>query len=354
MRVTDTGNDPEQDALALGGILATSLVLLVPILAIFTSIPLLLWVVLVGVSYGLVIVLIGRIGSGVYAALLVTMTFVANIPLASASYLRTMSGSLGPNIWLAYGPLVALLMILFVRDSETFYDVSRAEILLGGFVGWVVFAAFVVRPLRLDASLFFALFVLWGSLVFGAIRRAHRTLSVSPRTTMSILTYTILCKSCFALVEGVRGGSFGLTHLGELAPELAETLATISIGPINLWVGTYVSGFTGMSFIFASLVVLTLPYVLSYTLDSVSPKRFIVGLSALVFATALRLTGTDAGRGAAILAVTLFLGWIALAYVADLKMWNERNVVAVVVIAIVCIAIVLVPSSQSGVPAGDV
>lgn len=351
VHVLDTGNLPKQDALTLGGLLAASLALIVPVLAILTPVPVLVWVALVGAVYGTGIFLVGRVGVGTYAALLVTLTFVANIPLASASYLRSMSGSLGPNIWLAHGPLLGLLVVLFVRDSEQFYDVSRAEKLLGVFVGWVVLAAFVTRPPRLDTALFFALFVLWGGLVFAAIRRAHRTLPVSPGTTMSILACTILFKSCFALVEAVQGKSFGLTHLGELSPELAETLATIPVGPFNIWVGTYVSGFTGMSFLLASLVVLVIPFTLAQALDSVTPWQVLGSIGSILMAAALRLTGTDAGRGAALLAIALFLGWIFLNRSSKPKIRTDRGTAIVVAVAIVCIAILLVPSTQSGAPA---
>jgi O-antigen ligase len=354
VHVLDTGKLPKQDAFVFGGLLAAGLAFLVPVLAIFTHIPVLVWVAVVGVAYGTGIFLVGRVGVGLYAALLVTMTFIANVPLASADYLRSMSGSLGPNIWLAHGPLLALLVVLFFRDSEEFYDVSRAETLLGAFVGWVVLAAFVVRPPRLDTALFFALFVLSGSLILAAIRRSHRILQVSPRTTMSILACTIFFKSCFALVEGIQGKSFGLTHLGELSPKLAETLATIPVASFNLWVGTYVSGFTGMSFLFASLVVLVLPFALSQALSSITPWKVVGSITAVFMAAALRLTGTDAGRGAALLAMTLFLGWVFLVRSSNSQKRLDRNTVVVVAIALVCIAILLVPSTQSGAPASSV
>ncbi|MFC6988173.1 O-antigen ligase family protein [Haloplanus sp. GCM10025708] len=352
VQFAETGYAPRGDALALGGCLAAGLALVVPILSLATPVPTLAWTALLAVAYGVVAAVIGRVTVGAYAALLVTMTFAANVPLASNEYLRSMTRDLGPNVWLVHLPLLALLGLLVLRDSDRFRRVSGAEILLAAFVGWVVVAALVTRPVRIDAALYFALFVLWGGLIFAAVRRSHDVLPVAPRTTLSILACTLLFKSWFALAEAVRGGSFGLTRLGELSSDLAVTVATLSLGGISLSVGTYVSGFSGMSFLLASLVVLLVPFVLAQTLERSPTSRFLGAASAFVVLLALRLTGTDAGRGAAMLAMGCFAAWVLLRSQSGDRSLDARRL-SLLFVVLVCVGIVLVPSTQSG-AAGDV
>ncbi|MFB6107303.1 MAG: O-antigen ligase family protein [Haloplanus sp.] len=349
-RRLDTGRSLDADALCLGALLAAGLTVVVPVLSLVTPVPTLVWVALVGVGYGAVAVAVGRATVGVYASLLVTATFAANVPLASGAYLRSMTRDLGPNVWLAHLPLALLLVLLAHEDRERFVDLSRAEWLLGGFVGWVVVAAVVSHPVRVDTALYFALFVLWGGLVFAAVRRAHHVLRVSPTTTLSVLATTVAFKAGFGVAEAVHGASFGLTQLGELSPELAVRLATLPLGPVSVSVGTYVSGFAGMSFLLGSLVVLTLPFALALTLDPETRTRRVGAFAALLLAVALRLTGTDAGRGAALLALACFAAWVAARRRATPTAWRRERLLRLALVAAACVVVLLLPSTQSGVP----
>lgn len=349
----ETGYAPERDALALGGGLAAGLALVVPVLSLTTPVPTLAWVALLAGVYGVVAAVIGRVTVGVYAATLVTMTFAANVPLASGEYLLSMTRDLGPNVWLVHLPLLALLALLGLRDSDRFRRVTRAEALLAAFVGWVVVAALVTRPVRVDAALYFALFVLWGGLIFAAVRRSHDVLPVTPHTTLGVLAVTVLFKSCFALAESVNGESFGLTRLGELTSEFAVTIAALPLGGVTLSVGTYVSGFSGMSFILASLAVFVVPFVVARTLERSATSRVLGAASAFVVVLALRLSGTDAGRGAALLALACFVGWTLVRWRSGDRSLDARRLSLLFVVALVCVGVVLLPSTQSG-AAGDV
>lgn len=346
----NTHQTAERDAYTLCIILSIGLTMFTPFLSLVTPLPTLGWVVIVGLIYGVTALVIGRVAIGVYVSLIVSMMFAANIPLSSRGYLMSMTRDIGPSIWFAHIPLFILLSVLFVRDKEQFLQLHKSELFLGIFVGWVILASVVTQPTRLDTALYFALFVFWGGLVFAAVRRVHQMLPVSPRTTMILVSISVLANSVFALTEIFHGDSYGLTNLGELSPEYTDQIAEITFGSITLPVGTFVSGFSGMSFILASIIILVLPFVLSSLLEGSLRIQIIGAASALILILVLRFTASDAARGGALLAIGMFSTLTLIILIKKNISTNRRTLAIFLTIMILCTGIVLFPSTMSGTP----
>ncbi|WP_238705347.1 O-antigen ligase family protein [Natrinema pallidum] len=350
IKTFDTDLSAERDAYTLGLVLIVGLMVLTPILSLITPISSLVWVAIICLVYGIAAIAIGRITIGVYVSLLVSLMFAADIPLASSEYLLSMTRDIGPSIWFAHIPLFGFLGMLYFQDKKQFLHITKEEIFLGAFIIWTIFAAAITDPVRLDAPIYFALFILWGGLIFAAVRRAHRILPISGRTTMSIIFTAVLANALFALTEILHGDSYGLTTLGELSPEYTDQIAGIIVGPITLPVGTFVSGFSGMSFILASIIILVAPFSLSLLFEH-SPYIKLAGvLSTLILVVVLRFTASDAARGGLLLAIGIIFAYIIVMWLRDNRTIDHRTLVIILTMAILCTGIVLFPSTMSGTP----
>ena len=352
----NTGFSKHRDALLLTTILTVGLTFVTPALALLVDIPALVLVVLVGAGYGILALLLRRVVAGLYVAFAVTATFAANVPLASQAYLATFSGHLGPELWLMQLPLAgiaAYLVFTTAVDDDHERDPSRTEIVLGGFVVWVGLSANFGAVVRPNAALFFGWLMAQAVIAFVAVRHAVQTDVLSFRTVIETLTIAVAAQAAVAVVQFFNRGILGVGPLGELAH---VPIATISLGPLGEFAsGTYVAGFTGMSFILAALLVLVVPVVLAAALRATGWRRWALVGAAVVMTAVLRATGTDAGRGGLAVAVGAFAVILAILHrkeMAGLAMSSDRRtltqILSAVLMACVGVAAFFYPSSDSG------
>jgi hypothetical protein len=353
----ETGYSVRLDALLLAAVLAVGLTFVTPMLSVVLGVSTLPFVALTGIVYGILTLTMRRIIVGLFVGLTVTSTFAANVPLASQSYTAEVVGHLGPELWLANVPLAGVLayLIVTIPEREQVLDLSRAEQIFGAFVVWSVLSAFFGAVVRFDVALYFSLMMFQALLVFIACRYAIQNEVFSFRTIVEVFTLVVCAQAAFGLVQLANGESFGLSFLGS-GPN--ATVATFSLGPLGkIPIGTFISGFTGMSFQLAALIVLTAPVVLAFTIRSSGWRRWALIVVTFVLMIVLRATGTDAGRGGFIVALVLFAAAFGFLYkrgVLDLSISSitgrplGHTVIPAIFTVFVTVVILFYPSSEAG------
>jgi len=357
----DTGLSDPRETLLLGALLIVGLTFVAAFLSIVSGLPALVFVAFVGTLYGIAILLLRRVLPGVLVAFIVTAGFAANVPLASNEYLRSVTGAIGPELWLAQPVLVVgLVVALFRGRRDVFRGATLAELLFAGFVGWSVLAALFGATVRTDVALYFSLLMgqLLVTLVLFRYAVQHRILAF--RTVVQTFVGAVVAQSLFAIAQFVNGGTFGITTLGESG---SRTISTYVLGPFGtLSAGTYVSGFTGGQFILASLIILALPVLLALSTRS---EREIQAASVggiVVTIVALRGTAGDAARGGLIVAEVSFAILTLYLYRSRLGERIEqiagrfpgtgnqagRSVLVAGAVSVLSIILILYPSSRAG------
>lgn len=311
----ETGHSTHRDALALAVILVAGLAIITPTLTLTVGLPALALVALTGAVYGVIAILLRRVIVGLYVAFTVTLTFAANVPLASADYLNSFAGHLGPELWLMQLPLVGIVCYLVWRtitDDTHERDPSLPEQLFGGFVIWAGLSAVLGAVVRVDAALYFALFTAQGLIAFVAVRHAVQTDLLPFRTIVEVFALAVAAHAAVGLVQFFNEGILGIGPLGELA---REPIAVLSLGPLGKFTaGTYVSGFAAMSFLLAAMITLALPVALALALRTTGWRRWGFVAVAVLGTAVMRVTGTDAGRGALIVALGAFAVGVSVLY----------------------------------------
>lgn len=354
----DTSLSDRREILALAAVLIVGLTFVTPVLALVTGLPALVFVALVGAGYGACCLLVRRVFAGALVGLLVTTTFAANVPLVSGV---DFPGALGPQLWLMQLPLVAaVVLVLLIGPREVLAGATKPDYLFTAFVGWTLLAALFGATMRLDAALWFSLFMLQALIVFVLFRYAVQRDVFSFELVAQLFVATVVAHSVVAVAQFLNGGHFGVTALGVSG---STRTGVISLGPLGDFVaGTHVAGFTGMSFHLGMFIILAIPMIVILALRASGWRRFVFVAVSLMMAAVLRATGTDAGKGGLLVALVV-LG-AALVYVkrsellglmsprssqpTTTKTTHAKNAILAVFAALVSIAALLYPSSTTG------
>jgi O-antigen ligase len=355
----ETGYQTHQQALLLATGLISCLTFLTPILSIITDIPALIFVAIFGAGYCVIILLLRQLLVGALVGLIVASPFAANVPLASHTYLATLPGHLGPQLWLVQAPLLLSVILVILPNLRNILDgATRTEGLFAVFVGWTVLAAIFGATARLDTALYFSLLMAQAFISFVLLRYVVQQQILSFRTVLQVFVGTILAQCIVAVAQFFHGSSFGITTLGEGD---SIPLSTLSFGPLGTFsTGTYVQGFSGMSFILASLIILTAPIIISISVDRKDISRISLMGVVLVMTAVLRATASDAARGG--LAVSIMLLIMGILYMATIRdkssavgsrvntssIRNLKQSKSVLVSTLTAILILFYPSSTSG------
>ena len=310
----EAGLSEHQEVLLLAVMLTAGLAFVTPVLSLFVGIPVLAVVGLTGAVYGALAVLLRHVVVGLYIAFTVTATFAANVPLADNMYLRTLEGHLGPELWLMQVPLagIAAYLALTVIDDSYERAPSTTARVFGAFVVWVSLSAILGTATHVDAALFLAWLMSQAVVAFVAVRYAVRTDILSFRMVIETVALAVSAHAMVAIIQFFNRGILGLGPLGESAH---FPIASLSLGPLGEFAtGTYVAGFTAMSFILASLIILTIPVVLALAVSAPDWRRWVFVGVAVIMTAVLRTTGTDAGRGALAVAVGTFAVMLVVLY----------------------------------------
>ncbi|EMA43814.1 O-antigen ligase family protein [Halococcus saccharolyticus] len=294
------------EILLLAAVLIVGLTFVSPVLSLVTDVPALAFVMMVGLIFGILAVLFRQVLAGSVIGLLVTSTFMANVPLASDAYLRSFpDGHLGPELWLVQVPIaVSIVLVLLAGPREMLAGATKSEGFFAAFAGWTVVSAVFGATVRLDTALYFSTLIFQGLIVFALLRYAVQQDVLSFETVAQVFVGTILAHSLFAVAQFFNRGIFGVGSIGEYA---RDPIAPVSLGPLGEFAtGTYVAGFTGMSFLLASLIVLAVPLAAAMAIRQSGWRRAVLVGTVLLFMAVVRVTGSDAGRGALIVALGCF------------------------------------------------
>lgn len=247
-----------------------------------------------------------RLVTGAYVSFFVFSTFGANLPLAEAETFLTMPGSLGPQVWLFQGPLLVIVGLLSWRRAGDLGSVSRTELLLVGFVGWTVLAtAFGAGP-RPDVSIHFTLLAVQILLVFATVRRGVERGAVGVVDVLVTYVTVLAGHLAFGAVQLFYQRPLGMTFLGE-----AITWNNVSYPP-GFQNALIPSGLTGHGYVLVTLVLLVFPVMVWFVYRFDPLPGGVALVMALLSAMFLRLTTSDAGRGAfLILVISLVMGIVA-------------------------------------------
>lgn len=366
VHLIDTNLSRTHETFALATLLAFGLAAAAPLIGwalvavgISQTPALLIGVVLVGATYGLVALVIGRVVGGLAIALLVTSTFAANVPLAGSP--TALPGNIGPQVWLFEIPLLLLFLLLAASGAYSRDSFSRIEYVLGGFVVWSLLSALLGSPPRPAAALWFVVyaFILW--LALSVLTRCMREDVLSLRGALGVFVVAVCAHAAFATAQFLHRGPFGLTVLGET--DRFSWTTEIVLGPLGTWpIGTSISGLAGGSSTLSILLVLAIPLALGFTFAARRRGRrlWVGGLAvALWLAVILRLTAKDASHAAAIIALTVFVAGIVWTtrrrnWGTDGLGWRRVATTAVIVLcasAVILSPSVIVPETTVGAPA---
>lgn len=315
----------------------------------YFSYPVLISVILVLGLYGSLIVYTGEYVAGGLSGLVVLGTFYANVPVTASA--TVFPGSIVGELNLVYLPIVALCVFLLVDRPQTM-ALSRPGLLLLGFISWSVLSAFFGGGVSTRVALWFSLYILLGLLAFYLVQTLVQNDRTSYLTILNMVSVAILGHVAVAIIQFANQGSFGLTRLGGGATQIIGVLSLPFTQEIRI--GHFISGFTGTSFNLANLLVLILPFLIWKYLRGERLTRCvtIVVISVCVFL--IRVSGSDAARGAAFISMAIFIGALCLRRLSD---WRARDMpfklairdsVLHTLLTVSSVTLLLLPSSRSG------
>lgn len=310
-QLIDAGFSRYRASVFLAMVLVAGLVGIAPSVAGFVQLlgvpiprPLLVSVVVVGGLYAALILLLGRVVLGICVSLIVTSTFVANIPLTAGA--TGYPGNLGPQLFLFQLPLLVLVVVYAWVGEYSLDSFTTVEYAFGAFTLWSVFSAsFGVTP-RVNTALYFSIymFVVW--LGFGVVLRSVRRGTIGLRGVLSVFLVTVYGHVAFSVAQFINQEPFGYTVLGETNRMFTRNV--IDLGVLGEYsIGVFLSGFTGGNSPLSILIILAVPIALAIYQKMGFVRKTLGFLSVLVMVTILRLTAKDAARGALLLALVFFL-----------------------------------------------
>lgn len=232
-------------------------------------------------------------------ALIVFALFGADVPLLASS--NHFHGNIVGELLLIHGPIVALLAVVWWKRVNV-RPVSFPTYTLGAFVLWSVVAALFGGGPNTGVALWFSFFAACGWVVFVLLQETVRKGWLRFQTVVSLVVIGVAGHTAVGVAQLVNQGGFGLTQLGEGGD---FTIAVLTIpGAPSIHMGTFVSGFTGMSFQLANLLVLTIPVLLVFVYRSRRTwQAALLGGWTVVSFVVVRATTTDAGRGGLVIAL---------------------------------------------------
>ena len=311
--------------------------------------PLLIGVGAVWVGYGLLLLALRRLSEGLFVGFLVASTFSADVPLTSTANL--FPGHTVGTAVMYYGPLAGLVGLAALYRWNT-AELPLAVYTLGAFVGATVLSALFGGGPSTGVALWFSLFALAGFFAYFMTILAIRETAVSFADALRVFCIVVGAQALVGMVQFLRGAPFGLWELGEANRHVVETLSLPIVGSLPL--GTHVSGFTGMAFQLAFLLVLIAPLAIVLYLR-VGGWRQVLSLGILLLIVLLvRGSSSDAARGA-------FLGALVAFTILSLAVWVSEmsssetspssllsNIGAKFAAGCSMVALLLYPSSAAG------
>lgn len=345
-----------QIATILAAFLVVGLVFAAPVFAWFIQaigvpipLPLLVGVIGVGAAYILFSLFIGRFALGVGVAFVVTSTFAANVPLLG--YEGTFPGDLGPQIWLLHLPMGALIGLLALRGEYSWKSITYAEVALGSFVLWSAVSALVGDPVRSDAALYYSLYMLNGFLALGVGYRCVQSNLLGLSETLTSFVLAVYGHVAFGFLQFINQHPFGFTFLGETSrPGWNNNV--VNLGLLGEWqIGVIVSGLTGGNGPLSVLIVIALPISFAFAYRNRGAIRGGALAAVVLMAVSLRITGKDAARGAAFIAIFCFVGFILWKHRTTFRQWGQvphRSIVSFIFSLVVFVSTLLYPSSATG------
>ena len=237
---------------------------------------------------------------GFLSVFAVTSTVSANVPL-----LGRPSAFAGPSV----GSIIIVEVVAIPAIAYLLYDWrdwDHVELLLTSYSVWAaVSVVFGVGPAKI-AGFWFAAYSLMGVVSYALFRRALQRKVISGVEAVSLFLFAAAGQGVIALFQFFNTANFGLTTLGEGGNSGGVNLLLFSH---RFPIGTHISGFMGMSFEFANFLVLLLPVVVALAVMKRRQTRVSIalGFAAVWGALGVRVTMSDAARGAMILALVGFL-----------------------------------------------
>jgi hypothetical protein len=310
-QLIDVGFSRYRASVLLATLLVVGLVGIAPSVAAFVEMmglpvprSLLLAVLAVGGLYVVLIVAMGRAVLGTCISLIVTSTFVANIPLTTTAPMYP--GNLGPQLFLFELPMLVLVVIYAISGEYSLGSFTSVEYAFGAFVIWSVISAFFGITPRLNTALYFSLymFVVW--LGFGITLRSVRQGVIGFRGVLSVFLIAVYGHVVFSLAQFFNQGPFGFTVLGET--DRAYTRSIVDLGVFGEYhIGIFLSGFTGGNSPLSVLLILAIPIALAIWRKRDLVERSLGFISVLVMVGILRMTAKDAARGAILITILCFM-----------------------------------------------
>ncbi|MFC6990536.1 O-antigen ligase family protein [Haladaptatus sp. GCM10025707] len=315
LRRTDGSVDPLRLALSL----LVALTVFVPAIgiglqtALAVPYPLLLLTGLVGASYTVVVWYKGELVVGSAVAVVILSMFNAEVPLTRPAALYP--GNVVGDVVLVQVPL-ALLTCLILWKGTSRSMLVAPTLTFGAFTVWSLMSALLGAGPNTAIALSFALYLSFGVATLVTFSWVVRDGQLPFRTLLIIFVGSVMAHVGVAIAQLLNQGTFGLTRLGEGADAIIATATVPLVGEVGF--GTFVSGFTGMSFHLANLIVLMVPMFIALAYRTFG-FRLSLGVFVLVAFGLVRATTTDAGRGGLMVAVVGFTLFVAWAYFDVIK-----------------------------------
>jgi len=286
-------------------VLVISLTVVVPTLALFFDIPVLIPVVLAILGFGIYALLTRRIYESGYAAIGVLVTFNANLPV-----IHGRPGVSEFAIFLVDLVLLPLLLIhlyIELRDRQTPFTTVKLPKFSRYSLPWYAFGAVIIAailsairsngPSTAAPWLFLSEQFRWFLIMaLGYLIAKHRSIKLILYPLFAAVTGHMLV----SIVQILNGGPLGLPHLGEVTPSV---LTVISLGPVSINTGLYNGGFAGESRLLVALIVIVFPV---YMYVIYKNKLFYVSIPLFIASvTIVVATNSDAGTVAFIEMIVL-------------------------------------------------
>jgi hypothetical protein len=237
---------------------------------------------------------------GFLAVFAVTSTISANVPI-----LGRPAAFAGP----AVGSIVLVEIVAIPGIVYLLYDWQdwdHVELLLMAYSIWAaVSVVFGVGPAKI-AGFWFAAYSLMGVVSYALFRRAMQREVISGVEAVSLFLFAAAGQGVIAFCQFLNTSNFGLTTLGEAGNTSGVFLILFAH---RFPVGTHISGFMSMSFALANYLVLLLPALVALAVMKRRQKHVSIalGFAAVLAAFGVRVTMSDAARGAMIIALVAFL-----------------------------------------------
>lgn len=341
-----------QYSLLLSAVLSCGLMFIVPSVTVVVRwlgldlpYPLLLSAAAVLFLYVMMAVLIRELLRATLCSFVVTSTFAANLPL-NESTIAIMPGSLGPQLWLAELPLVVLVLYVALNGWFRSTPISFAELAFGGFVVWAwVSAAFGSGPRPLTA-VYYAFFMTILLIIYITIGRLLTAEETTAPEILAAFVVAAASHAVFGVLEFANQESFGFSHLGENFTQYSGEVYIPLIGQMKT--GLFVSGFASGGAV--SIMVMAIPIALGFAYSRQGRSRLPYLGSAVFMAIIVRVSASEAGRGAMIVGLLAFLGFL---FVSKGSFLLERAIEGITMVVIGATSVYVWPFSTTSTPPGS-